>query len=333
MVDEAKTPKSKKPLIIGVGVIVLCTIATYAYFKYDELYPSTDDAYVGASLVNVSPKVSGYLTQIAVRNDQVVHKGDLLFTIDPNDYTDNYQGADQNYQSQISQARAAQDQVEIQLHEIQKDQATYNYAKAQYDRYSALYQANTVAKQVYQNVVSEYQNANTQLDIDKKRYIQMKNVADLTDAKTKQSKANLNYAKSNLAATKYYSPVDGYIANLATMTIGELVGSGEHLFGLVDSSNWWVDANFKETQLERLKPGQKVKVVLDMYPSHDFIGEVQSLSYASGSTFSLIPAQNATGNWVKITQRFPVRIKLKDDPKFPLRVGASAKVTVDTWSK
>ena len=113
---------------------------------------------------------------------------------------------------------------------------------------------------------------------------------------------------------------------------GELVAQGQKLFGQVDTHTWWIDANFNETKLERIKPGQAVKVRLDMYDHHDYKGVVQSISFASGNTFSLLPPENATGNWVKVTQRFPIMIAIEDDKDFPLRVGASAKVTVDTLS-
>ena len=105
--------------------------------------------------------------------------------------------------------------------------------------------------------------------------------------------------------------------------------AGQKLFGLVDDSQWWVDVNFKETQLKRIKAGQPAEVELDMY-NHKYHGTVQSISYASGNTFSLLPAENATGNWVKVTQRFPVRVTLENESDFPLRVGASSNVTVDT---
>jgi membrane fusion protein (multidrug efflux system) len=124
--------------------------------------------------------------------------------------------------------------------------------------------------------------------------------------------------------------MDGYISNLNTLMPGEFLNAGQSMFGIVSNDKWWVDANFKETQLGRIKPGQKVEIILDMYDDHKYTGTVQSMSYASGTTFSLLPAQNATGNWVKVTQRFTVRIKVDNDPKYPLRIGASAKVEINT---
>ena len=142
------------------------------------------------------------------------------------------------------------------------------------------------------------------------------------------AKTGVENASNNSGYTQLRAAVDGYVSNLNLKT-GELLAPGQKLFGLIDESSWWVDTNFKETQLKRVKAGQPATIELDMY-DHSYRGIVQSISYASGSTFSLLPAENATGNWVKVTQRFTVRIKLADDPSFPLRVGASSKVSIDT---
>ena len=142
------------------------------------------------------------------------------------------------------------------------------------------------------------------------------------------AKVNIENAQNNKGYTQLRSPVDGYVTDM-NLQAGELISQGQKIFGLVDDINWWLDVNFKETQLKRIKPGQKAIVELDMY-DHKYNGEIQSISYASGNTFSLLPSQNATGNWVKVTQRFTVRVKVLDSKEFPLRVGASAKVTVDT---
>nr|MCX3303406.1 HlyD family secretion protein [Bacillus pacificus] len=124
------------------------------------------------------------------------------------------------------------------------------------------------------------------------------------------------------------APDDGYVSNLKLYK-GQLVSPGQALFGFIDNKKWWIDANFKETDLDRIKPGQKVEIELDMY-SHSYAGKVDSISYATGSVFSLLPPENATGNWVKVTQRLPVKIILKNDLKYTLRRGGNATVKVDT---
>ena len=138
----------------------------------------------------------------------------------------------------------------------------------------------------------------------------------------------MEHAKRVNSYTLIYAPTSGYVTDLNLQT-GQVVIAGQKLFGLVDNSKWWIDANFKESQLSRLIPNQKVKITLDMY-NHTYEGVIKSISHASTNTFSLLPSQNASGNWVKVTQRFTVRVALNDDPAFPLRVGASAIVSVNT---
>ncbi|MCE2706152.1 MAG: HlyD family secretion protein [Proteobacteria bacterium] len=329
MINKITESSKNKRLFIGIGIIIVAIIGVYAYFKYDELYPSTDDAYVGSSLVNVAPKVNGYLTEIHIKNDQAVHKGELLFTINPIDYQISYEQADKNYKSQLDMTQVAKQQISVQKGQIDKDNQQMKFLQQRAQRYTTLYKANTISQQDYQNAITDFSNMKSQLNMDNDKYQQFVHGYQYSIAKQEAAKAQLDMAKSNLNYTKYYSPVDGYITNMNSLTSGEFVNASQQLFGIVDSKSWWVDANFKETQLERLKIGQKVSVTLDMY-DHKYNGTIQSISYASGNTFSLLPAQNATGNWVKVTQRFAVRIKIENDKQFPLRVGSSAKVTINT---
>lgn len=147
--------------------------------------------------------------------------------------------------------------------------------------------------------------------------------AELTMAKTASQQAQLN-----LAYTQVVAPADGYITNYKLRT-GTMLQAGNPVFALVENNTWWVDANYKETQLERIRPGQTATIELDMYQKPVFKGIVESISSGSGSTFSLLPPENATGNWVKVTQRFQVKIKITDVPaNYRLRVGSSASVTI-----
>jgi len=154
--------------------------------------------------------------------------------------------------------------------------------------------------------------------------------AQARKANVEQAQAAVDQARAALDAATIKSPVDGIVGKI-TIRPGSVVGAGMPLFPIVDSSKWWVDANFKETDLTRIHPGQKATIRVDMYPDREFTGTVEAVGPASTSAFSLLPAQNASGNWIKLTQRFPVRVSLSvnsGDP--PMRVGASANVTVDT---
>ncbi len=154
--------------------------------------------------------------------------------------------------------------------------------------------------------------------------------ADLATEQWQTAQAQLAQAKLNLQFTQVTAPQSGQLINF-NLRIGSTVNPNITLFSIIEDQGWWVDANYKETQLERIHPGQKAEVYLDMYPDHKFIGTVYQISGGSGESFSLLPAENATGNWVKITQRFPVRILLdNNDPDHLLRVGASATTEIDT---
>ncbi len=324
--------RNKKHTFFGVIIICITTIMIYFYYEYLNDYPSTDDAYVMAKIINVAPKVGGYISSIYVHNNQLVHKGQLLFTIDPIDYDFKLDEATQNYEGYVSQVEVLKQQIEVQNKTIEKDQYEYKLAKEVSERYKQLLNSDTISKQAYDNAFTNMNKAKSALDIDIKRKQQYRSGLDVMVAKMKSSRATLNNAKAVVKYTSYYSSIDGYITNLNSINSGELIAQGQQIFGIVANNDWWIDANFKETQLNRITKGQTVKIKLDMY-EHEYTGVVDSISYASGSTFSLLPSQNSTGNWVKITQRFSVRVSLNNDEHFPLRVGASADVKINTKSK
>lgn len=261
-------------LVLTISTLILLGIAGLMYWRYLEIYPSTDNAYIQANIINIAAQVDGKISQVAVKNNQAVRKGQLLFTIDPS-----------SYQLLANKARA----------ELELDQKN--------------------AERII-TLVSEGRASKAE--------------GDAAKAKLAVSKANLAQAELNLQYTQVLAPANGIITNLS-LREGTIIGAGKPLFALIESDNWWVDANYKETQLTRITPGQSAKVKLDMYPKYTLQGKVESISDGSGSIFSLLPPENATGNWVKVSQRFTVRIKLSNlDPAFPLRVGASSTVTINT---
>jgi membrane fusion protein (multidrug efflux system) len=155
-----------------------------------------------------------------------------------------------------------------------------------------------------------------------------KTSVETADAAVQLAKTNFKRAALNMKYTQITAPATGWITNLSVRS-GSLVTANQPLFALVSSEEFWVDANFKETEIEKIKSGQRASIIVDMYPGHVFTGPVESLSEGTGSVFSLLPPQNATGNWVKVTQRIPIRIRITNpDAQFPLRIGSSAKVTI-----
>ena len=318
-----------KTIAKALLLIVVLAAGTVWYFNYTKKYPSTDDAYVNANLVNVAPKVSGYVTEVLVQNNQVVKKGDVLFRIETTDYTVQLAQEQQSLQYAIQQANNAKMQINIATADLASSKANLDNLYKQVLRYTQMSKQNAASTEQLQSYQTQYTQARAEYEQKQNSVAQAKIQLEAESAQVQKSMAGVQDAQNHIGYTDVISPVNGYVSNM-NLTEGQYVSAGQQIFGLVDNTNWWIDANFKETDLERVKAGQPVKVKLDMYSNAHYTGTVTSLSYASGGTFSLLPAQNATGNWVKVTQRFTIRIKVQNNPQFPLRVGLSADVEVDT---
>lgn len=313
----------------GALLIAIVSGGVMWYFNYSSEYPSTDNAYVNANLVNVAPKVSGYVEDILVKNNQFVHKGDVLFRIAPTDYSVQLDQQQQGLQYAIQQANNAKAQINTAVAGVDSAKVNYDNALAQVQRYQEMNKLNAASTQNLQTYQTQFAQAKAQLVQAQSTLAQDKILVEAANAQVKQAEAQVANAKNNVGYTDIVASVNGFVSNMY-LTKGQYVAVGQQVFGLVDNDSWWIDANFKETDLERVKESQPVEIKLDMYSHSKYKGTVQSLSYASGTTFSLLPPQNATGNWVKVTQRFTIRIKVENNPKFPLRVGASADVQIDT---
>ena len=326
--SRVATKNTIRRVIVGMGIIVLAIAGIVLYYKHNLNYPSTDDAYINANLVNVSSRVEGFIKNINVKNDQFVHKGDLLLEIDPIDYDLAAHQSANNLSASKEKSDSAKQNIAVAKANVVKAQSDYDFNDRMAKRYTALFTQKAGTEQDMQKYINNANQALQQLSQAKLNLLQANANYKETLAELGAYKSALDSALTKTSYTQIRSPVDGFVTNL-NLANGQLLLSGQNIFGLVDTTNWWLEANFKETQIARIKIGQKVTVKLDMY-DHIYSGRVESISRASGNTFSILPAQNATGNWVKVTQRFTVRILLEDDPKYPLRVGASADVTIDT---
>ncbi len=318
-------------MITSIGVILGAVLLITGYYIYKKYYPSTDDAYVNAPLINITGKVNGTIKKIYVKNNQFVNKGELLLELDPADYSPMLEQATLDILMAKQASLTADQQMTNAQSDVYKAQSDYTYTNQMAIRYTNLFHDKAGSQQSMQKFVNDRNIAQHVFDQAKVVLQQATIQSQMAKSKIDLAEVEMQNAKRTTSYTLLSAPVSGYISELNLQT-GQVVSAGQRLFGLVDNSNWWVDANFKESQLSRLKPRQKVKVTLDMY-DHTYEGEIQSISFASGNTFSLLPAQNATGNWVKVMQRFTVRVALKDDPNYPLRVGASALVNANTTRK
>lgn len=318
-----------KFVLVGVALVVAAA-GLWFYWQHQAIYPSTDDAYVQANLVTVAAEVTGRVVEVKAVENQLVKAGDVLFQLD-----------DTILKNAVAEAQAQADTVASAVVSLagQVTSATAGVT-------SAATAKQMVDEQLARTQTLLSQGNETQVTLDNAQTASAQAAAALDTAQSQlaaataaqaananagiQARAALATAQANLDHARVTAPVDGWVANLA-LRPGSAVAAYQPLFSLIENSQWWVDANFKETDLTHIADGMAVQVTIDMLPGVSFPGHVVSSGMGSGSTFALLPTQNASGNWVKVTQRFTVRIALdQTDPGF--RVGASAAATVDTTS-
>jgi len=284
-------------------------------------------------VVRVAPRVTGRIASLDVSDHQRVASGDLLFSIDPAPFQFAVQQAEAQLalaRREVSQAEAAVTSAEADVH---NRQVLLDNAKAKLDRARHLAKKAYISDESVTDAEADYKSAKANLQVAQAKLEearrQLGNPGDDND-RIVQAKAMLDQAQWELNNTKVSAACAGQISMLKLQP-GNVVSADKDIFVLVCNNRYWVDANYKETQLENIRPGQPADVLVDMYPHHHFKGVVESVSAAAGSVFSLLPPQNANGNWVKVIQRVPVRIKIENpDPAFPLLVGTSTTVTIDT---
>jgi membrane fusion protein (multidrug efflux system) len=312
--------------------------AALIFYLSGGRYVSEENAYVQASTVSISPQVNGTVSQIAVRNNQQVKEGDLLFTIDQEPYRIALAGAQAQLGVTRDQIAGLVESYRSRRTQIDQAQANLDFAQAEFNRIHDL---------VRRGVASQAQLDQVQRDLD----VAQANVATARrEAATilaqlggdgdrpveerpqyKQAQANVDTAQRNLRLTEVRAPFAGIVTNVDAIQVGMFLSPGQQAVSMVSSASAWVEANIKETDLTDIRIGNPVTVEVDAYPNVTFQGRVQSINPASGATFALLPAQNASGNWVKVVQRIPVQITVEQPPNGPqLRAGMSATVSIDT---
>ena len=324
--EHLKTHKTK----IIIALVLAALIGGFAFYHYSGLTRSTENAYINADVVNVAAQVSGRVTAVYIKDNQHVRKGDALFDIDPEPFAIALQRA----QADLALARqsARQDNAEISVAQAQIAQIESDLANARtsYARDQELVGQHFLSQQSLDDAQTKQQSLQAALEQARAKLTKALSAPQKPEERgdVLKAQAAIEQAKLDLEHTHVTAAQDGQISNLS-LTAGSLVSVGEPLFALIAENSFHIDANFKETELPGIHPGQDVDIKIDMYPGQHFKGEVESLSGGTGTAFSLLPPQNATGNWVKIAQRVPVRIKLAPtDADHPLRIGATATVSV-----
>ena len=323
-------------LMIVVPVLALVVIG-YLYLTSGR-YVSTDNAYVKADMVSVSPDVGGRIVEVFVRQNEVVKAGAPLFQIDPKPYK--IALAESNAQLQAAEANVKSLKAKYQMTVAQLE-----LAKSNVDYYSREFQRQaSLAKSKYASQAkldTARHNLDTAVQLGNMLKQSIGQTVAMLDDKPdapveehsayQQAEATRDNAALNLDRTTVRAPFDGVLGKQPQ--VGDNVAPGTPVVSIISQRNVWVEANFKETDLAKVRPGQKATIDIDTYPDHPWTGRVLSISQATGSEFSVLPAQNATGNWVKVVQRIPVRILIDRNPGDPeIRAGMSVEAEIDTES-
>jgi membrane fusion protein (multidrug efflux system) len=346
--SEPAKPRSKKPLIILGVVVVLAAIAAFFIWFAHRNQVSTDDAYTDGNVVTMAPKVSGYVVDLLIDDNSRVRKGDLLLRIDPQDFRTaraTALGQLALAQAQLKSAetalRIARVQYPAQLVSAEAQQqaaaAMLSQAQASYARQHEVDRRATTQESI-DTSTSQQLSSNANLksaqaqvavaQLVPEQIQQAMNTVAERMAQLQQAEAQLQQADLNLGYTEVRAPSDGFIT-LRSVQRGTYLTAGQTMF-LIVTPDVWVTANFKESQLGRMRPGDAVDLEVDAYSGFKLQGHVQSIQYGSGARFSAFPAENATGNFVKIVQRVPVKIAIDRglDPNRPLPLGLSVSPVV-----
>jgi membrane fusion protein (multidrug efflux system) len=360
--SERKKPNRKRkvialilfPLIILVGLT-----AVYFYLQYKKTHISTDDAYVDGYIHTIAPKISGTVKALHIQDNQLVRAGDLLLEIEPQDYivaVRQARAALETETAKLVQIQNTVDTAQKQLGQVvasleagqsnlKLQEANLHFAHVQFERYDALFKKQVAPKQQYDQTKTAYEVALAQVKAAQDQVKQLEASVETQKALIKetessippqvalirQKEADLQAAELNRSYTKLYAPTNGYITN-RTVNKGNQVQPAQPLMAVVPlaQADIWITANYKETDLAHVRPGQKVKIKVDTYPGKEFNGRVNSIMAGTGAVFSLFPPENATGNFVKVVQRIPVKIVLEpgEDPHHLLRMGMSVVPTI-----
>lgn len=347
--EQNNTPKKKRklafPIILALVLVgaLIFTVKEYYYYQSHEV---TDNAQVDADISPVVARVGGYVKEIRFKDNQLVHAGDTLVVLDDRDYQVRLQQATAALTSTRQSVDVTENQVSEARTGIATAQANVEAAKVRvwkanqdYTRFENLYNDHAITKAQFDDAKAEkdaaeaaLRVAETQIPAQNRRVSVNERQVGATASNLASRQADIDFAKLQLSYTVITAPADGIVSK-RNIQLGQLVQAGQTLFAVVNEQGIYITANFKETQLEHLRIGEKVDVTADAFSDSTFQGSIESFSGATGAKFSLLPPDNATGNFVKVVQRVPVRIKIEADSAFihrNLRPGMSVEVVVHT---
>ncbi|WP_068718048.1 efflux RND transporter periplasmic adaptor subunit [Vibrio tritonius] len=333
---ENKANRKKGFAIFGSALLVAAACSGFYYFNYVVGEQSTEDAYVNGNLVQITPEITGTVTRIDVEDGDYVKQGQPLVYLDDADAKIAFESAEANLAQTVRQVRALFNDLEQAKAVVKTKTIALEQAQSDYDRRKNMVKAGGLSREELSHARDVMSSANQDLAAAKQqlqaREAAVHNTTVESHPMVKAAIAQVKKTYLEQQRTVLVAPVSGYVAK-RNVQVGQRISQNSNLMAVVPLNDVWVDANFKETQLQDMRIGQKVDLISDLYGDDVvFHGEVESLGIGTGSAFSVLPAQNATGNWIKVVQRLPVRIKLDDEEltAHPLRIGLSMIAEVNT---
>ena len=332
-----KNPRKRKLLLIGLLIVViLAGIGVWGWYEvYGRWSESTDDAYVNGNVVEITPQTTGTVVSIGADDGDLVREGQVLVQFDPNDAEVALQSAEANLGKVVRQVRGLYSNVDGIKAQLAAQRAEVKRAQDNYTRRRNLAAGGAISQEELSHAQDDLTSAQNALANIQQQLVTSTALVDDTEVAShpdvKAAAAQVRQAYLSNSRSTLIAPVTGYVAK-RTVQLGQRVQPGTALMAVIPLDQLWIDANFKETQLGKMRIGQPVDIEADLYGSDvKFSGTVDSVGAGTGSAFALLPAQNATGNWIKIVQRVPVRIHINPDElaKNPLRIGLSTVVDVD----
>lgn len=326
----------RRPLMLAVPVLVGAIGA--AIYIGDEPYVSTDDAFVRMAKESVNARVGGQVVEIAVHDNQAVEKGQVLFRIDPEPYRiaiDQAEARLDGARLQIGSLKATYRQL---LAERQSAQESADFDAREYERKKALLATDFASRAAYEKAETDLKVARSRIASTEQQIANIvaalagdPNIEADRHPTVRAARADLDKARLDLSYATVTAPGDGVVTRVDELQVGDFIAPGAAIFSLLSSRHLWIEANFRETDLTHMVPGQTASIRVDAFPGRDFPAHVISMSPGTGSDFAALPPENATGNWVKVIQRLPVRLELDGAASdWPLYSGISATARVDT---
>lgn len=336
-VQAANRRRLKRRRMLFALLPVALIVGGYFYVTGGR-YMSTDNAYVQADMIGLSTDVSGLVATINVRENQAVKAGDILFSLKPDSFRIALEGAQAELGQVRNQIMGLQASYQQSLAEIKQAEADLPFYEAAFNRQKDLVATNASSRATFDQAKHDLDAAQQKVAVaTAQAQLALAQLGGTVDQPIEQnplylqSQAKVDDARRQFDDSVVRAPFDGIVTNVNALQVGAYLEASQQAFSLISTDNVWIAANPKETELTNIVPGQKVTISVDTYPGTTWQGEVASISPASGASFSLLPAQNTSGNWVKVVQRIPMRVSINDTAgKPPLRVGMSVDVEVDT---